>query len=148
MAMLISKKIGIAADHAGFELKEKLKPYLVTLGMEPVDFGTDSPDSVDYPDFVHPLATQIREGKLESGIIICGSGNGVNMSANKHKGIRSALCWLPEIAKLAKEHNNANVIALPSRYISEETAKEIVNSYLSATFEGGRHQRRVEKIDC
>jgi ribose 5-phosphate isomerase B len=145
--MSVSKKIGIAADHAGFELKEELKPYLETLGYEPVDFGTHSLDSVDYPDFVHPLASKIQHGDLENGIIICGSGNGVNMAANKHQGIRSALCWLPEIAQLAKTHNNANMIALPARFISADVAREIVKAYLNAMFEGGRHQRRVEKID-
>lgn len=146
--MLTSSVIAIAADHAGYKLKEVLKGYLEEKGYTVKDFGTRSLESVDYPDFVHPLAEDILSGGSACGIIICGSGNGVNITANRHKGIRSALCWLPQIASLAKQHNNANVIALPARYIAAEFACEIVDAYLSASFEGGRHQKRVDKIEC
>ncbi len=139
-------KIGIASDHAGFELKEKLSEYLENKGFELSDYGTNSEESCDYPDFAHPLANAVESGKAELGLIMCGSGNGINMSANKHQGIRSALAWIPEIASLARQHNDANVLALPARYISEEEAIEILEAFLSAEFEGGRHQRRVNKI--
>lgn len=139
--------IALAADHAGFELKEYVRKYLDSMNFTYIDFGTHSTESMDYPDVIHPLCEAILAHKADVGIIFCGSGNGVNMTANKHKGIRSALCWIPEIAKLAREHNNANVIALPARFINETTAKEIVDAFLSAEFEGGRHQRRVDKIE-
>jgi ribose 5-phosphate isomerase B len=140
-------RIGLAADHAGFELKEYLRKYLESQNITYVDFGTHSTESIDYPDVVHPLCNAIITKKIDLGIILCGSGNGVNITANKHKGIRSALCWIPEIAKLAREHNNANVIALPARFINESIAKDIVNAFLSSQFEGGRHQRRIDKIE-
>lgn len=146
--MSVTQKIGIAADHAGFELKQQIIAYLQQLGWTVEDFGTHSLDSVDYPDFVHPLASSIQEGQLVQGILICGSGNGVNITANRHAGIRSALCWKPEIARLAREHNDANIVALPARFITLEEAKAIVDAFLSTAFEGGRHQRRVEKIEC
>lgn len=139
--------IALAADHAGFELKEYIRKYLDSLNFTFIDFGTYSTESIDYPDVIHPLCESILAHKADVGIIFCGSGNGVNITANKHKGIRSALCWIPEIAKLAREHNNANVIALPARFLNEVTAKEIVDTFLSAEFEGGRHQRRVDKIE-
>jgi ribose 5-phosphate isomerase B len=141
-------KIGCAADHAGFEYKEFLKAHLTGLGYSVQDFGTHSLESVDYPDFVHPLAIQLELGQIDLGIVICGSGNGVNITANKHQKVRSALCWLPEIATLAKQHNNANCIAIPARFVSQETAKNIVDAFLIANFEGGRHQTRVDKIAC
>ena len=141
-------KIGMACDHAGYELKEYLKKILVKRGNEVVDFGTNSPDSMDYPDTAHPLAEAVEAGEVCFGIAICGSGNGISMTLNKHQGVRAALCWEPELGALAKKHNNANVLSLPGRFISIDTAKEIVKAYMAAEFEGGRHQRRVEKIPC
>lgn len=139
-------KIAIACDHAGFEYKEKLVGYLRSRGNEVKDFGTYSPESMDYPDTVHPLAVAVENGEFEKGIVLCGSGNGVSMTANKHQGIRCALCWNVEIAWLARLHNDANVCAIPARFIAYEEAEEIVARFLSTEFEGGRHQRRVEKI--
>lgn len=139
-------KIAIGADHAGFELKQKVKEHLQGQGVETDDKGTDSTESVDYPDFGHPVAEAVQSGRADLGIVICGSGNGINMSVNKHKGIRSALSWTTEIASLARQHNDANVLALPARFISEGTALEIVDAFVKAEFEGGRHQRRVFKI--
>lgn len=140
------KKIAIGGDHAGYELKSKLIIFLSDLGYTVKDFGTYSDESTDYPDYVHPLAEAIEKGDFIEGIVICGSANGVSMTANKHQGIRAALSWTPEIAKLAREHNNANVLALPARYVSLDEAKDIVKAFISTNFEGGRHQRRVEKI--
>lgn len=139
--------IPIGADHAGYELKEALKGYLSTKGYEIKDFGCYSSDSVDYPDFAHPVASMVEEEKIK-GILICGSGNGINMTANKHKGVRGALCWMPEIAELARLHNDANIVVLPARFISEDVAKEIVDIFFDTAFEGGRHQNRVDKISC
>lgn len=141
-------KIGIAGDHAAYELKPQLIELLESLGHEVENFGTDGPDSVDYPDHAHPLASSIEEGRNDLGIAICGSGNGINITLNKHKGIRSALCWNEELADLARQHNDANVVALPARFISDEIAKRIVQRFLTAEFKGGRHQRRVDKIAC
>lgn len=141
-------EVPIAADHAGFELKEKIKTFLVQLGHQPMDHGTHSLESMDYPDVIHPLAKAINEGKWPLGIIICGSGNGVNMTANKYPNVRSALCWTPEIARLARQHNNANIMALPARFISTEDAEACVREFLSTPFEGGRHATRVNKIAC
>lgn len=138
-------KIAIACDHAGFEYKEFLRDHLAA-HFEIEDFGTFSKDSVDYPDFVHPAATSVVEGKNEFGILVCGSGNGVQMTANKYQEIRCALCWMPELALLARQHNNANMIALPARFIAKELAAEIVDIFLETKFEGGRHQNRVDKI--
>ena len=143
---MITNKIGISSDHAGFELKQKIKSVFSELTF--VDFGPTNTESVDYPDYAHPLANAIEKGELAMGIAICGSGNGINMTVNKHKGIRSALCWTVELAQLARQHNNANIIALPARFISEELAIEMVKAFLSTDFEGGRHQKRVEKINC
>lgn len=139
-------KIAIACDHAGFEYKEKLVEYLGNKGNEVKDFGTYSPESMDYPDTVHPLAVAVENGEFEKGIVLCGSGNGVSMTANKHQGIRCALCWNVEIACLARLHNDANVCAIPARFIAYEEAEEVVARFLNTEFEGGRHQRRVEKI--
>lgn len=138
--------IPIGCDHAGFELKEKIKAYLIEKGYEVKDFGTHSEASIDYPDYAHPVAESVENNPGMLGILLCGSGNGINMTANKHQGIRSALCWLPEIAKLAREHNDANIMALPARFIDEQTAFEMVDLFLNTPFEGGRHQKRVDKI--
>ncbi|QZE13984.1 RpiB/LacA/LacB family sugar-phosphate isomerase [Halosquirtibacter laminarini] len=140
------KKIAIACDHAGYERKLEVINHLNELGYEVVDFGCNCLDSCDYADFVHPLASKIDKGELSQGIIICGSANGVNMTANKYQQVRSALCWVPEIAVLARSHNNANVCAIPARFTSLEESINIVNAFLSTDFEGGRHTRRVEKI--
>ena len=142
----MGKIIPMACDHAGFELKEFLKSSLIERGLEIKDFGTYTSDSVDYPDMIHPLAKEINEGLYPFGIIMCGSANGVSMVANKYPNVRCALCWQEEIAQLAKQHNNANIIALPARFISKEKALSIVDAYLNTEFEGGRHQKRVEKI--
>jgi ribose 5-phosphate isomerase B len=144
----IGLKIAIGSDHAGYQLKEYLKSRLTPEGLIISDFGTDSTHSADYPDYVHPLAREVADGKHEIGLVMCGSGNGVNMTANKHQGIRCALCWTPEIARLARAHNDANVLALPARFISQELALEIVEVFLETAFEGGRHAGRVSKIPC
>ena len=138
--------IAIGADHAGYEYKEVLKNRLAAQGWTVDDKGTYSLDSVDYPDFAHPVATMVEEGKAATGILVCGSGNGVAMTANKHAGIRATLCWNEEIVSLARQHNNANVLCLPARFISIEKAEAMVNVFLTTAFEGGRHERRVEKI--
>jgi ribose 5-phosphate isomerase B len=140
------KKIGIACDHAGFEYKEEVVKYLINKGLEVQDFGCYSDKSVDYPDLAHQLSKKINDGDLELGIQFCGSGNGINMSANKHQGVRSALCWQEDIAQLARLHNNANICTLPARFISLEKALKIIDIFLATEFEGGRHQRRVDKI--
>lgn len=139
-------KIGIAADHAGFELKNILTAYLNHLNIEVKDFGTHSSSSMDYPDVIHPLCNEIGKGNFNLGIIICGSGNGVNMTANKYAFIRSALCWNEDIAKLSRQHNDANILALPARYIEQSEAIKCVDAFLNTPFEGGRHQQRVNKI--
>lgn len=140
-------KISIGCDHAGYELKDKIKKYLSSQHSI-TDKGTNGPESVDYPDFAHAVAQSVTNQEVDFGILICGSANGVAMSANKHQGIRAAICWQPEIAKLAHNHNNANIICLPARFVSDQDAEDIVRAYIETTFEGGRHQRRVEKIDC
>ena len=141
-------KIAIGADHAGFSLKEKLKKYLQEQGHEVKDFGPSSEQSVDYPDYAHPVALVVEKKEFDFGILMCGSGNGINMTANKHQGIRSALCWTAEIAKLARQHNDANILTLPARFIEEAEAKKCVDVFLSTPFEGGRHEGRVKKISC
>lgn len=140
------EKIAFASDHAGYELKLKLEKYVESKGYEIDDFGTDSEESCDYPDFAHPAAMAVEDGRCAFGIAMCGSGNGIQMTLNKHQCIRAALCWLPELAALAKQHNNANILVLPARFISYEEAVKIVDAYLDAKFEGGRHQRRIDKI--
>ncbi len=140
--------IPIACDHAGFELKTKIIVFLEKKGYKIKDFGCHSDASIDYADYAHPLATLIEENKEMKGILLCGSGNGINMTANKHQGVRSALCWTSEISKLARQHNDANVLTLPARFISEKEALEIVSIFFSTDFEGGRHQLRIEKIPC
>ncbi|MBA5629019.1 ribose 5-phosphate isomerase B [Moheibacter lacus] len=141
-------KIAIGADHAGVEYKEKIVAYLTGKGIEIQDFGTFSTASVDFPDFAHPTAEAVENKKVDFGILICGSGQGVNMTANKHQGVRSALCWNTDIARLTRQHNNANIIALPARFVAYEYAVEMIETFLNTEFEGGRHERRVEKISC
>ena len=141
-------KIAIGGDHAGFEYKKAIVEALNAKGHEVKDFGPDSDASVDYPDHAHPLATSVEKEENELGILICGSGNGVSMVANKHAGIRAALCWNIELAALARQHNNANVLSIPARFISLDEAKALVDTFISTDFEGGRHGRRVDKISC
>ncbi len=140
--------LAIGSDHAGFELKEAVRKYLISKNIEVDDKGCYSLDRADYPDFGHAVALSVEAKQVDLGIIICGSGNGINMAANKHKGIRSALCWNDEIAALARQHNDANIMALPARSMSVEMAQKCVDAFLSATFEGGRHADRLKKIDC
>tara|TARA_A100000171_G_scaffold32111_1_gene30506 strand:- start:2857 stop:3288 length:432 start_codon:yes stop_codon:yes gene_type:complete len=142
------KNIGIGGDHAGFEYKSEIIPYLEGLGFKVTDFGPSSTDSVDYPDYIHPMAAKVEAGELDLGIAICGSGNGVCMTANKHQGIRAALTWNTELAALARQHNNANVICIPARFVDLKLAKEMAKVFLETDFEGGRHQKRVDKINC
>ena len=139
-------KIAIGADHAGYELKESVRTLLEQEGHEVINFGTDSTDSVDYPDYVHPLAKSVIAGEVDLGILLCGSANGVCMTANKHREIRAAIAWAPQIARLAREHNNANILCVPARFVSEAQARAFVAEFVNASFEGGRHARRVEKI--
>lgn len=140
------KSIAMGADHAGYAYKEQIKEYLLSKGYEVLDFGTDSAESVDYPDFVHPAAAAIEKGDAQAGVIICGSGNGVAITANKHQKIRAAVSWTREIARLGRQHNNANVVAIPARYTAVQQAIAIVKDFLNTEFEGGRHEKRVQKI--
>ncbi len=142
------KEVFIGGDHAGFELKAKVITRLSSMGYKVRDFGTESLNSVDYPDYIHPLANAMEQDMNSIGIIICGSGNGVAMTANKHSHIRAALCWQNEIAELARLHNDANIISIPARFISEELAFRMIDTFLNTAFEGGRHKRRVDKISC
>lgn len=144
----MGKKIAIGGDHAGFEYKGKMIQKLQSLGFEVKDFGPFSTDSVDYPDYVHPLSSALENGEFDLGIVICGSGNGVAITANKHQGIRAALCWNEDLAALARQHNNANVLAIPARFISYELAEKLAEIFLRTEFEGGRHANRVNKIAC
>ena len=139
-------KLAIGNDHAGSDLKKKIVNLLKDQNIEVVNYGTDQNESVDYPDFAHPVGKSIQENKVDLAIVICGSGNGVNMVVNKYPKVRSALCWNTELAALARSHNNANILAIPARFVSEEEAIEMVNTFLTTPFEGGRHQNRVEKI--
>ena len=138
--------VAFCSDHAGFDLKKELEAYLADKGVRFVDFGTDSAESCDYADYAHPCAEAVEAGRCYPGIAMCGSGNGIGMTLNKHQGIRAALCWTPELARLARAHNDANVLVLPARFIDADVAREIVDVFLSTAFEGGRHQRRIEKI--
>ncbi|MEO0337742.1 MAG: ribose 5-phosphate isomerase B [Bacteroidota bacterium] len=144
------KNVAIGCDHAGFPYKDAIKAMLEEQGIHVFDYGTDSLDSVDYPDFIHPVAEKVENGEADFGIVLCGSGNGASMTANKHQTIRCALCWDVPLARLAREHNNANILSLPVRFVSEETALESVRVFLSTDFDGGRHERRINKIplDC
>ena len=146
--MTDKKTIGLACDHAGYEMKERVKAMLQSRGYECKDFGCYSTESVDYPDFAHPLACAVEAGECYPGIAICGSGEGISMTLNKHQGIRAALCWDEPLARLARQHNNANIIGLPANYVTEEKAIELVKIFLTTEFEGGRHERRVNKIPC
>ena len=141
-------KIAIGCDHAGFDYKENLKSWLEKNGYTVKDFGTYSKDSVDYPDFAHPVANAVEKKEFDQGILICGSANGVAIAANKHQGIRAAICWNEELAGLARQHNNANVVCIPARYISYDLAEKITDRFLHESFEGGRHEKRVAKISC
>lgn len=141
-------KIALGGDHAGYEYKKTLIEVLKSKGYETQDFGPFSTDSVDYPDYVHPVAKSVHSKEADLGVLICGSANGVAITANKHAGIRAALCWKPEIAELARSHNDANIVCLPARFISIDEANEIVDKFLTTAFEGGRHANRVNKIDC
>lgn len=140
--------IAIGADHAGFDYKELLKAALLADGWQVDDKGTYSLDSVDYPDFAHPVAAAVEQGAAAFGVLICGSGEGVCITANKHQGIRAALCWNNDVAQLSRQHNNANVICMPARFVSEELAKQMLQSFIETPFEGGRHENRVNKISC
>ncbi len=141
-------KIAIGSDHAGFDYKQKIVEFLNAKGYEVQDFGTFSTDSVDFPDFAHPTAEAVEKGNADFGILLCGSGQGVNITANKHPGVRSALCWNTDIAKLTRQHNNSNVISLPARFVAYEYALQMIEIFLSTEFEGGRHAQRVGKIPC
>ena len=140
-------KIAIGNDHAGVEVKRKIENYLSQKGYTVINKGYDGKESVDYPDYIHPVSLEVKEKKAQIGIIICGSGNGAAMTANKHKGVRAAICWSEEIAELARQHNDANIISIPSRFLSEEETISIVEAFIKTDFEGGRHKRRIDKID-
>lgn len=142
------QKIAIGCDHAGFDLKERIKTILQSHGHEVKDFGTYSAESTDYPDFAHPVANAVEKSEYDLGVLICGSANGVAMTANKHQGIRAAICWNEELASLARQHNDANILCLPARFIDETLADKILDRFLNSSFEGGRHGRRVDKISC
>lgn len=144
----LSKPVAIGADHAGYEYKTVIISLLQHKGLAVKDFGTYSPASVDYPDFAHPVAASVEEGEAAWGILICSSANGVAITANKHQGIRAAICWKADLARLARQHNNANIICLPAKFVSTPEAEEMVNIFLNTNFEGGRHEQRVEKIGC
>lgn len=143
----MTEVIPIGADHAGFALKERLKQELRKLGYEPLDLGTHSADSTDYPDFAHPVATQVEQGKVGRGVLLCGTGLGMAYAANRHHGVRAAVAWNAEVARLARAHNDANVLVLPARFVTEEDGLEILRAWLTTPFEGGRHERRVQKIE-
>lgn len=147
MTIITSEKsVAMCSDHAGYELKQEIEKYLKETGATVKDFGTYSEESCDYPDFAHPCASAVESGECYPGIAMCGTGNGIQMTLNKHQGVRAALCWTPEIATLAREHNDANVLVLPARFIDPKVALEVVKVFLSTPFEGGRHQRRIDKI--
>ncbi len=148
MAFNLTLPIAIGADHAGFECKEKLISLFKAKGLQLKDFGCFSTDTVDYPDFAHPVALSVEKGEAAFGILLCGSANGVAISANKHQGIRAALCWAEEIAELARKHNDANVLCIPARFVTVEVAENMIELFMNTSFEGGRHQSRVDKISC
>ena len=140
------RKVAIGCDHAGFEYKDTIIRTLKKEGIEVIDKGTYSEDSVDYPDFVHPVADLVESGDVEFGVLICGSGNGVSMAANKHQKVRAALCWKDDLAALARQHNDANILSIPARFVSAKMARQMVRTFANTSFEGGRHSRRVGKI--
>lgn len=144
----LSKPIAIGSDHAGFEYKEELISFLEGKGLSFKDFGTHSGDSVDYPDYAHPVASAVEDGEAAFGILLCGSANGVAITANKHQGVRAAICWGEELAKLSRQHNNANILCIPARFVREGDAEKMVNTFLNTVFEAGRHANRVNKIAC
>ena len=143
-----NKPIAIGSDHAGYDYKEDLISFLEGKGLLFKDFGTHSKDSVDYPDFAHPVAKAVEDGEASFGVLICGSANGVAITANKHQGVRAAICWGEELAQLAREHNNANVLCIPARFVREGDAEKMLNIFINTAFEGGRHENRVNKISC
>ena len=143
----MSERIPIASDHAGFEMKQKLAAHLAQLGYDVQDLGTDSPASSDYADFAHPLAKEVEDGEVKRGVLLCGTGLGMSYAANRHPHVRAAVVWTPAIAEMSRRHNDANVLVLPARYLSDEDATKILDTWLNTPFEGGRHERRVEKID-
>jgi ribose 5-phosphate isomerase B len=145
--LIVAEKIPIASDHAGFEMKEKLAKAMRDMGYEVEDLGTHSPASTDYPDYAHPLASKVERGEVKRGVLLCGTGNGMAYAANRHHGVRAALAWSPDIAKLSREHNDANVLVLPARFLSDEDGVATLKAFLDTPFEGGRHIRRGEKID-
>lgn len=144
----LSKPVAIGADHAGFEYKEQIVAFFKSKNIACKDFGTYSTDSADYPDFAHPVSEAVESGEAAFGILVCGSGNGVAITANKHQDIRAALCWQTDLAKLARQHNNANVLCLPQRFVSLQDALEMTDAFMNTEFEGGRHEKRVGKIAC
>jgi ribose 5-phosphate isomerase B len=144
----MKRTIGIGSDHAGFSYKERFRNWLLSRGFEVRDFGTDSEASADYPDFAHAVASAVEEQKVEVGVLVCGSANGVAITANKHQGIRAAICWTEELAELARKHNNANIVCIPARFIEYSLGEKIVDTFLHSEFEGGRHASRVNKISC
>lgn len=144
---LMAERIPIASDHAGFEMKEKIKAQLTALGYDVQDLGTHSPASTDYPDYAHPVAAEVENGTVKRGVLLCGTGLGMSYAANRHPHVRAAVAWTPEIAELARKHNDANVLVLPARFVSEEDGVAILKAWLDTPFEGGRHERRVEKIE-
>lgn len=148
MGFDLSKPIAIGADHAGFEYKTAIVKHLNALGYQVCDFGTYSQDSVDYPDFAHPTAESVEKDEAAFGILVCASANGVAITANKHQGVRAALCWMNDIAELARKHNNANIVCIPARFVTVQDALNIIDTFLKTPFEGGRHQGRVNKIAC
>ena len=144
----LQKPIAIGSDHAGYDYKEEIISFIEGKGLAYKDFGTHSNESADYPDYAHPVANAVEKGEAAFGVLVCGSGNGVAITANKHQGIRAAICWGEELAKLAREHNNANVLCIPSRFVREDDAEKMVATFISTSFEGGRHEKRVDKIAC
>lgn len=144
----MAERIPIASDHAGYELKQHLSRALRDLGYEVEDLGTNSPASTDYPDYAHPLAEKVERGEVKRGVLLCGTGLGMSYAANRHAGVRAAVAWAPEIAALARQHNDANVLVLPARFVSEEDGVQILKTWLETPFEGGRHQKRVDKIEA
>lgn len=144
----LSKPIAIGCDHAGFEYKTEIVKFLNSRGWQVKDFGTYAADSVDYPDYAHPVSESVEKGEVAFGILLCGSANGVAITANKHQNIRAGLCWISDVAKLVRLHNNANIICIPARFVSVPQAKELVDIFINTEFEGGRHANRVNKISC
>ena len=144
----LTKPVAVGSDHAGYEYKNLIVDFLKSKGLEVKDFGTHSPDSVDYPDFAHPVSNAVENGEAAFGVLVCGSANGVAITANKHQDIRAAICWQTEISQLARQHNNANIICIPARFVSTTVAEQMVDAFFNTSFEGGRHEKRVNKMSC